>query len=83
MTAMKLNDFAKRIAAQMKLDSRVVRAVLESKKTDLPRTAVTQITESARTLIHEELMRLDAQHHPDGPKSSPRRGATAAPRRGR
>lgn len=83
MTAMKLNDFAKRIAAQMKLNSRVVRAVLESKKTDLPRAAVTQITEAARTLIHEELMRLDARHHPEGPKSAPRRGATAAPRRGR
>ena len=83
MTAMKLNDFAKRIAAQMKLDSRVVRAVLESKKTDLPRMTVTQITEAARTLIHEELMRLDAQHHPDGPKSVPRLGATIAPRRSR
>jgi len=83
MTAMKLNDFAKRIAAQMKLSSRVVRAVLESKKTDLPRAAVTQITEAARTLIHEELMRLDARHHPEGPKSAPRRGATAASRRDR
>ena len=83
MTAMKLNDFAKRIAAQMKLDSSVVRAVLESKKTDLPKAALRQITESARTLIHEELMRIDARHHPEGSQSTPRRGGTVAPRRGR
>ena len=80
---MTLNDLAKRIAAQLKLKSSVVRAVLESKKTDLPRTTVTQITETARTLIHEELMRLDAHHHPEGPKSAPRRGEAAAPRRSR
>ncbi|MBI3810313.1 MAG: hypothetical protein HY284_07655 [Nitrospirae bacterium] len=79
---MRLHDLAKRIAAQLKLKSSVVRAVLESKKTDLPKTAVTQITEAARTLIHEELMRLDAQHHPEGPKSAPRRSGPAAPRRG-
>lgn len=83
MKTLRLHDLAKRIATQMKLDSRVVRAVLESKKTDLPKATVTQITEAARTLIHEELMRLDAQHHPEGPKSAPPRGGTAAPRRSR
>lgn len=83
MTAMRLHDLAKRIAEQMKLTSSVVRAVLESKKTDLPKTAVTQITEMARTLIHEELMRIDAQRHPEGPQPAPRRGGTAAPRRGK
>ncbi len=83
MKALRLHELAKRIAEQMKLKSSDVRAVLESKKTDLPKTAVRQITESARTLIHEELMRIDAQHHPEGPKLAPRRGGTAAPRRGR
>jgi hypothetical protein len=83
MKALRLHELAKRIAEQMKLKSSDVRAVLESKKTDLPKAAVRQITESARTLIHEELMRIDAQHHPEGPKSAPRRGGTAAPRRGR
>ncbi len=83
MKILRLHELAKRIAAQMKLESSIVRAVLESKKTDLPKTAVRQITESARTLIHEELMRIDAWHHPEGSKSPPRRGGTAAPRRGR
>jgi hypothetical protein len=80
---MTLNDLAKRIAAQLKLKSSVVRAVLESRKTDLPGTTVTQITETARDLIHEELLRLDAQHHPQGSKPVQRRGETAAPRRSR
>jgi hypothetical protein len=62
---MTLNALAKRIAAQLKLKSSVVRTVLESKGTDLPRTTVRQITETARTLIHEELMRLDAKRHPE------------------
>jgi len=83
MKILRLHELAKRIAAQMKLDNSVVRAVLESKKTDLPKAAVRQITESARTLIHEELMRIDARHHPEGSQSPPRRGGTAAPRRGR
>lgn len=83
MKILRLHELAKRIAAQMKLDSSVVRAVLESKKTDLPKAALRQITESARTLIHEELMRIDAQHHPEGPKSAPRRSGAATPRRGR
>ena len=80
---MTLTDLAKRIAAQMKLKSSDVRAVLESKKTTLPKAVVIQIAEAARTLIHEELMRLDAQHHPEGPKFAPRRGEPAAPRRSR
>ncbi len=80
---MTLNDLAKRIATQLKLKSSVVRAVLESRKTDLPGTAVTQIAETARDLIHEELLRLDAQHHPQNPKPVPRRGEAAAPRRSR
>ncbi|MEK6695001.1 MAG: hypothetical protein AABY67_06570 [Nitrospirota bacterium] len=83
MKALRLHELAKRIAEQMLLKSSDVRAVLESKKTDLPKAAVRQITESARTLIHEELMRLDAQRHPEGPQSAPRRSGTAAPRRGR
>ncbi len=70
---LRLYEISKRIAEQMKLDNSVVRAVLESKKTDLPKAAVKQITESARTMIHEELMRLDAQRHPDAPPPTPRR----------
>ena len=70
MTAMRLNELAKRIAAQLKLKSSVVRAVLESKKTDLPRTVVAQITDAARTLIHEQLLRFDAQHHPAEKKNA-------------
>ena len=81
---LRLHELAKRIAEQMKLDHKVVRAVLESKQTGLPKSAVTQITETARTLIHEELMRIDAQHHPEGrPPSVPRRSAPTPPRRGR
>ena len=41
---LRFHEIAKRIAEQMKLTSSAVRAVLESKKTDLPKTAVTQIT---------------------------------------
>jgi hypothetical protein len=56
-----LNGLAKRIAARLKLKTGDVRAVLESKKTDLPKAAVAQIAEAARTLINEELIRLDAR----------------------
>jgi hypothetical protein len=91
---MTLNDLAKRIAAQLKLKNSVVRAVLMAKgspqalkkvlvEAELSEAMVRQITEAARTLIHDELMRLDAQHHPEGPKFSSRRGETAAPRRSR
>lgn len=80
---LRLYEISKRIAEQMKLDNSVVRAVLESKKTDLPKTAVKQITEAARTMIHEELMRIDAQRHPDAPPPQPRRVRTAPPRRKR
>ncbi len=83
MKTLRLHEIAKRIAEQMKLDSSVVRAVLESKKPDLPKATVKQITEAARTMIHEELMRLDAQRHSDAPPAVPRLGGTAAPRRSR
>jgi len=83
MKALRLHELAKQIAEQMKLQPGDVRAVLESKKTNLPKAAVTQISEMARTLIHEELMRIDAQHHSERSPSAPRRGVAAAPRRGR
>ena len=83
MKTLRLYEIAKRIAEQMKLDSSVVRAALESKKPDLPKATVKQITEAARTMIHEELMRLDAQRHPDAPLPTPRRSGPAAPRRKR
>jgi hypothetical protein len=83
MKALRLYEIAKRIAEQMKLDSKVVRAVLESKKTDLPKTAVTQITEAARTMVHEELIRIDAQRHPESSPPRQRRGRPALPRRSR
>ena len=70
---LRLHEIAKLIAAQMKLKTADVRAVLESKKTDLPKAAVTQITEMACTLIHEELLRVDAQHHPQDRKPAQRR----------
>ena len=59
------NDSANTPSTRRKLKSSVVRAVLESQKTDLPRATVIQITEMARTLIHEELARLDAKRHPE------------------
>jgi hypothetical protein len=62
---MTLNDLAKRIAARLKLKAGDVRTVLGSRKSDLPRAVVSQITEMARTLIHEELVRLDAKRHPE------------------
>jgi|GEM_PF-2987348 len=83
MKTLRLHELAKRIAEQLKLTPSDVRAVLESKKTDLPKTALRQITESARTLIHEELMRLDAQGHPEGTPSLSRRSAPVVSRRGR
>ena len=70
---LRFHEIAKQIATQLTLKAADVRAVLESKKTDLPRTTAKQITESARTMIHEELMRIDAQRHPEAPKSAPRR----------
>jgi hypothetical protein len=75
MKVMTLNNLAKRIATQLKLKSTVVRTVLESKQTDLPRTTVTRITETARTLIHEELVRLDAQRHQGEKATTPHRRA--------
>ena len=61
---MTLNDLAKQIAVRLKLKSGDVRTVLASRKSDLPRAVVSQIIEMARTLIHEELVRLDAKRHP-------------------
>ena len=71
---MTLTDLSKRIAAQLKLKSSVVRAVLMAKgsphalkkvlvEAELSEATVRQITEAARTLIHEELLRFDAQYH--------------------
>ena len=65
MKGMTLDALAKRIAARLKLKARDVRTVLASRKSDLPRAVVSQITEMARTLIHEELVRLDAKRHPE------------------
>jgi len=65
MKVMTLDALAKRIAVQLKLKARDVRAVLASRKSDLPPAVVSQITEMARTLIHEELVRLDAKRHPE------------------
>src|SRR5207248_9957312 len=70
---LRFHELAKRIAAQMKLDSPVVRAVLESKKTELPKATEKQIKEAARTLIHEELLRVDAEHHAPDRKSASHR----------
>jgi len=65
MKVMTLDALAKRIAVRLKLKSGDVRTVLASRKSDLSRTVVSQITEMARTLIHEELARLDAKRHPE------------------
>jgi hypothetical protein len=64
MKVMTLDAVAKRIAVRLKLKAADVRTVLASRKSDLPRAMVSQITEMARTLIHEELVRLDAKRHP-------------------
>ena len=65
MKGMTLDALAKRIAVRLKLKSGDVRTVLASRKSDLSRAVVSQITEMARTLIHEELVRLDAKRHPE------------------
>ncbi|TLY22443.1 MAG: hypothetical protein E6K64_10850 [Nitrospirae bacterium] len=65
MKGITLDVLAKRIAARLKLKARDVRTVLASRTSDLPRAVVSQITEMARTLIHEELVRLDAKRHPE------------------
>jgi cation transport regulator ChaB len=73
MMVMTLDAVAKRIAVRYKLKAADVRAVLASRKSDLPRAVVSQITEMARTLIHEELVRLDAKRHPANRKDGPNR----------
>jgi hypothetical protein len=65
MKGMTLDALAKRIAVRLKLKAGDVRMVLASRKSDLPRAVVSQITEMARTLIHEELVRLDTKRHPE------------------
>ena len=65
MKGMTLDALAKRIAVRLKLKAGAVRTVLASGKSDLPPAVVSQIIEIARTMIHEELMRLDAKHHPE------------------
>ena len=65
MKVMTLEALAKRIAARLKLKARDVRTVLASRHADLPPAVISQITEMARTLIHEELVRLDAKRHPE------------------
>ena len=80
---LRVYEIAKRIAEQMKLKNSDVRAVLESKKTDLPKVTVMQITEAARTMVHEELIRIDQQQHPEAPPPRQQRGRPALPRRSR
>ena len=65
MKGMTLDALAKRIAVRLKLKAGAVRTVLASGKSDLPPAVVSQIIEMARTMIHEELMRLDAKRHPE------------------
>ncbi len=65
MKVMTLDALAKRIAVRLKLKAREVRAVLASRNSGLPPAVVSQITAMARTLIHEELARLDAKRHPE------------------
>ncbi len=65
MKVMTLDALAKRIAVRLKLKAKDVRAVLASRKAGLPPAVVSRITEMARTLIHEELLRLDAKRHPE------------------
>ena len=65
MKGMTLDALAKQIAVRLKLKTGDVRTVLASRKSDLPPAVVSRITEMARTLIHEELVRLDAKRHPE------------------
>ena len=65
MKVMTLDALAKRIAVRLKVKAGAVRTVLASGKSELPPAMVYQITEMARTMIHEELMRLDAKRHPE------------------
>ncbi len=83
---MKLQDLAKQIAAQLKLDVPIVRTVLLARgspraagktlaEAGVDRALRERIGNAARTLIHEELLRLDARAHPPA-------GKTARHRRG-
>ncbi len=83
MKGMTLDALAKRIAVRLKLKAGTVRTVLASRKSDLPQAVVSQITEMARTLIHEELVRLDAKRHPESKYTATRREDIVAPRRSR
>lgn len=88
---MKLQDLAKRVAEQLKLKVPVVRTVLlargSAKETrqalaalGVDHALMEQIGNAARTVIHEELNRLDARAHPPVKKPSQRRRA-GPPRR--
>ena len=81
---MKFQDLVKQIAAQLKVNAPIVRAALlargspqEMRKalahSGVDRALMERIGNAARTLIHEELLRLDAGHHPPPKKTSPRR----------
>ena len=77
---MKFQDLAKQIAAQLSVDVPIVRAVLlargspqEMRKalanSGVDRALMERIGNAARTLIHEELLRLDARAHPPARKT--------------
>lgn len=81
--AMKLGDLAKRVAAHLKLNVPIVRAVLLARGSPqetrqalatlgVDRAQIEQIGNAARTIIHEELNRLDARAHPPAKKTIPR-----------
>ena len=83
---MKLQDLAKRVAAQLKLNVPVVRTVLLARGSrEETRKALTQagvdrdlmekIGNAARAVIHEELNRLDARAHPPVKKPLQRPGS--------
>ncbi|TLY37963.1 MAG: hypothetical protein E6K60_02600 [Nitrospirae bacterium] len=68
-------DLAKHIATQLNLRADIVRVVLmargsphEKKKVladaGVDRALRDRIVNAARAFLHEELLRLDAQHHP-------------------
>jgi hypothetical protein len=90
---MKLEDLAKGVAAQLKINVPVVRSVLLARgspretrnalaKSGVDRELMERIGNAARTLIHEELNRLDARAHPPAKKTKSR-GRSGPPRRRR
>lgn len=88
---MKLQDLAKQVAAQLKLNVPVVRSVLLARGSPketrqalaaagIDRVLMEQIGNAARTIIHEELNRLDLRAHPPVKKTASR-GRSNPPRR--